>query len=45
MSMNLVPRKVFFTSGVRRHSEYLESFEVALQNAGIEKFNLVHFYR
>lgn len=41
MSMNLVPRKVFFTSGVGRHTEYLESFEVALRNAGIEKFNLV----
>jgi len=39
--MNLVPRKVFFTSGVGRHTEYLESFEVALRNAGIEKFNLV----
>lgn len=39
--MNLVPRKVFFTSGVGRHTEYLESFEVALRNAGIEKYNLV----
>lgn len=41
MTMNLVPRKVFFTSGVGRHTEYLESFEVALRNASIEKFNLV----
>lgn len=39
--MNLVPKKVFFTSGVGRHTEYLESFEVALRNAGIEKYNLV----
>ena len=41
MNMNLVPKKVFFTSGVGRHTEYLESFEVALRNAGIEKYNLV----
>jgi len=41
MNMNLIPRKVFFTSGVGRHTEYLESFEVALRNAGIEKYNLV----
>jgi len=41
MNMNLVPRKVFFTSGVGRHTEYLESFEIALRNAGIEKYNLV----
>ncbi len=41
MNMNLIPKKVFFTSGVGRHTEYLESFEVALRNAGIEKYNLV----
>ncbi|HJH32224.1 MAG TPA: arginine decarboxylase, pyruvoyl-dependent [Methanosarcinaceae archaeon] len=41
MNMNLVPKKAFFTSGVGRHTEYLESFEVALRNAGIEKYNLV----
>ena len=41
MNMNLVPKKVFFTSGIGRHTEYLESFEVALRNAGIEKYNLV----
>jgi arginine decarboxylase len=39
--MNLVPKKIFFTSGIGRHSEHLESFEAALRNAGIEKFNLV----
>lgn len=37
----LVPRKVFFTSGVGRHSDALVSFELALRDAGIEKFNLV----
>ena len=39
--MNLVPHKIFFTSGVGTHTEYLESFESALRDAGIEKFNLV----
>jgi len=37
----LVPKKVFFTTGVGRHKEMLESFEMALRDAGIEKFNLV----
>lgn len=37
----LVPRKVFFTSGVGRHQDALVSFELALRDAGIEKFNLV----
>lgn len=41
MITKLIPRKVFFTGGVGTHSEYLESFEVALRDAGIEKFNLV----
>ena len=39
--MNLVPRKIIFTSGIGTHTEYLESFESALRDAGIEKFNLV----
>lgn len=39
--MKLIPKKVFFTSGVGVHSEHLESFEVALRDAGIERFNLV----
>lgn len=38
---NLVPTKVFFTKGVGRHKEELASFEMALRDAGIEKFNLV----
>src|SRR5574342_104471 len=33
--------KVFFTKGVGRHKEQLTSFELALRDAGIEKFNLV----
>jgi arginine decarboxylase len=37
----VIPKKVFFTRGVGRHREKLESFELALRNAGIEKFNIV----
>lgn len=37
----MVPKKVFFTRGVGRHKEKLASFELALRDAGIEKFNLV----
>jgi len=36
-----VPNKVFFTRGVGRSKEKLQSFEIALRAAGIEKFNLV----
>jgi len=41
MITKLIPRKVFFVSGMGTHPENLESFEVALLDAGIEKFNLV----
>ncbi len=37
----MVPTKVFFTKGVGRDKEQLASFEAALRDAGIEKFNLV----
>ena len=37
----MTPAKVFFTKGVGRHKEQLGSFEMALRDAGIEKFNLV----
>jgi arginine decarboxylase len=37
----LRPKKAFFTTGASRHREMLESFEMALRDAGIEKFNLV----
>lgn len=39
--MKGVPKKVFFTHGVGTHAEELQSFEFALRDAGIEKFNLV----
>lgn len=35
------PTKIFFTKGVGRHKDYLQSFELALRQAGIEKCNLV----
>jgi arginine decarboxylase len=37
----MVAEKIFFTKGVGRHKEKLASFEMALRDAGIEKFNLV----
>lgn len=36
-----VPTKMFFTKGVGRHKDYLQSFELSLRDAGIEKCNLV----
>ncbi len=36
-----VPTKIFFTKGVGRHKDYLQSFELALRSAGIEKCNIV----
>jgi len=36
-----VPKKIFFTKGVGRDKEYLASFELALRNAKIEKYNIV----
>jgi len=39
--LNLVPRYLFFTKGVGHDPEMLRSFENALENAGIAKFNLV----
>ena len=37
----MFPTRIFFTKGVGRDKEYLSSFELALRDAGIEKFNLV----
>ena len=34
--------KMFFTKGVGRHKDYLQSFELALRDAGIEKCNIVN---
>jgi arginine decarboxylase len=39
--MNLVPRYMFLTRGVGHHHEKLRSFEYALEDAGVAKFNLV----
>jgi arginine decarboxylase len=39
--MSHVPKQVFFTKGVGMHKDKLTSFELALRDAGIEKFNLV----
>lgn len=40
-NISFVPSKVFFTKGAGRHKHYLQSFEIALKNAGISPFNLV----
>jgi arginine decarboxylase len=37
----LVPSKMFLTKGVGRHKDYLQSFEMALRDAGIAEYNLV----
>jgi len=37
----MVPSKVFFTKGVGRHKDKLQSFELALRKAGIAQCNLV----
>ena len=37
----MVPSRVFFTKGVGVHREKLQSFESALRDAEIERFNLV----
>ncbi len=38
----MVPVKLFLTKGVGVHKNKLQSFELALRNAGIEKCNLVY---
>jgi len=37
----MVPKEIFFTKGVGIHKDHLQSFELALRNAGVEKCNLV----
>jgi arginine decarboxylase len=37
----VVPKEVFFTSGVGKHKHQLQSFELALRDAGIASCNLV----
>ncbi len=41
MNKPLVPKRMFFTRGVGRHKEKLSSYELALRDARIEKYNLV----
>lgn len=38
----LTPKRMFFTKGVGHHRNKLQSFELALRNAGIEICNLVY---
>ena len=38
----MVPKRLFFVKGVGIHKERLGSFELALRNGGIEKYNLVY---
>lgn len=38
---SMVPKKLFFTKGAGSHRYELRSYELALRDAGIEKFNLV----
>jgi arginine decarboxylase len=38
----MIPTKIFLTKGVGIHKNRLQSFELALRNAGIEKCNLVY---
>jgi len=38
----MIPKNFFLTKGVGKHKEYLQSFELALRNAGIQYCNLVN---
>lgn len=40
--MHFTPKELFLTKGVGRHREKLTSFEEALRDAKIARFNLVH---
>jgi len=37
----MTPKTIFFTKGAGKHKDQLQSFELALRNAGIEKCNIV----
>jgi arginine decarboxylase len=39
--MSNIPTKIFLTKGVGKHREKLQSFEMALRDAGIAQYNLV----
>ena len=38
----MIPRFFFLTKGVGKHTDYLQSFELALRNAGIHRCNIVN---
>jgi len=38
----MIPKYLFLTKGVGKHKESLQSFELALRDAGIEHFNIVN---
>jgi len=38
----MIPKYLFLTKGVGKHKEQLQSFELALRNAGIQHVNLVN---
>ena len=40
-SFSLIPKEVFFTKGVGKHRNRLQSFELSLRKAGVEACNLV----
>jgi arginine decarboxylase len=40
--VTLIPKMMFLTKGVGFHRDRLNSFEAALRDAGIEKYNLVY---
>lgn len=39
---NMVPKRMFLVKGIGVHKDKLGSFELALRQAGIEKYNLVY---
>jgi len=41
MALNLVPKRLYLTNGVGVHREKLQSFELALRDAGLAALNLV----
>lgn len=41
MPGQLIPKQMFFTKGVGKHRDNLQSFEEALRDAGIASYNLV----
>jgi arginine decarboxylase len=41
-TIKMIPKNFFLTKGVGKHKEQLQSFELALRNAGIQKCNIVN---